>query len=722
MSQTLKIDTSRGPKHGQSERQIMFFKVKEMLKKARQEKHDSIPTGYRRSLAEHDIGEKEITLHDRIALERHDYTVTRFERQQKAKRGVDADGPQNALQQRREFAVALKRCLKMQDTRLALTEQTLIPIHPQHQQRQRQNQQFEEGENFDCFVDRKNGWCIEESHGKTRPQRLHLQFCSGQLRNGKRVGVHVNFHIIWAMVVISVSWKEFQKINGGVDSTPVNTAHAAQHSLFTSAERISLALGSRIAHHLVRLISIFHLVRTCLTLCCSRTCFAPRAHHLPRSLFSTTTPQHAAQYIINFSKHSRSTSSAIKSHSGVKTCRVLEIRSKHSAQGMSPKGFDQRACDCLKDLEVNRSISVTWCTGKNLEKKITELRLPKKWRNLENLGRLASRILKYQRRRTTNRTCNSTTPWKSLQVEDGVTEEVDFTTENPESFGDWSCRREREVHNTLKPIEWKVWGRIHLTVRKLRGKPMHCFHLNRETWFSCSSITCSMRQVLATQEFHVESPTECVGEQQWQTEELQDAQYRFVESRREQVRLQEELSMKEVSNMQEIGEIERAQEFRVDEVSVQKSRENHETILSGSSPNLQQKQKQMNFMSDSGDFQDVESNCGGTLSHVPGQPAMIPSPGSMLSHDKRLRLDTWNQSGPRDCSQRIQLTTCMETDKQSLKQEGWRQVTQVKTDKIKAQFKCRHLRQSRWLRVLQCRWNYHGTTWSDSKSPQDTSL
>ena len=75
----IKKSSSRGPKHGQSERQIMFFKAKEMLKKARQEKHGGQPTilarwyaqeGYRRSLAEHDIGEKELVLHDRIALEK----------------------------------------------------------------------------------------------------------------------------------------------------------------------------------------------------------------------------------------------------------------------------------------------------------------------------------------------------------------------------------------------------------------------------------------------------------------------------------------------------------------------------------------------------------------------------------------------------------------------------------------------------------------------------
>ena len=70
----------------------------------------------------------------------------------------------------------------------------------------------------------------------------------------------------------------------------------------------------------------------------------------------------------------------------------------------------------------------------------------------------------------------------------------------------------------------------------------------------------------------------------------------------------------------------------------------------------------MNSMNDSGDCQDVESNCGGKLSHVSSQAAL-------LSRDKRFSLDTWNQSGlqenvfgiefspfdsPRDCSHRTQ--------------------------------------------------------------------
>ena len=88
----------------------------------------------------------------------------------------------------------------------------------------------------------------------------------------------------------------------------------------------------------------------------------------------------------------------------------------------------------------------------------------------------------------------------------------------------------------------------------------------------------------------------------------------------------------------------RAQELRADEVSVQKIRENHVTIQQLTSQ-LQQMQEQMNSMNDSGDFQDVESNQSGRWSHVFSQLAMIPSSRSMLSRDKRLPLDTWNQSG-----------------------------------------------------------------------------
>ena len=103
-----------------------------------------------------------------------------------------------------------------------------------------------------------------------------------------------------------------------------------------------------------------------------------------------------------------------------------------------------------------------------------------------------------------------------------------------------------------------------------------------------------------------------------------------------------ELSMKDkilrdthIRSMDEMGEMTRAQELRVDEVSVQQLRENHETIQKLTSP-LQEMQEQMNSMNDSGECQEVEPNYSGRLSHVSSQPAMIPRSLSMLSRDKKM--------------------------------------------------------------------------------------
>ena len=90
----------------------------------------------------------------------------------------------------------------------------------------------------------------------------------------------------------------------------------------------------------------------------------------------------------------------------------------------------------------------------------------------------------------------------------------------------------------------------------------------------------------------------------------------------------------QIRNMHEMGEMKRAQELRVDEFSVQKLRESHETIQRVTSQ-LQEMQEQMNSMNDSGEFQEEESNHSGRLSHVPSQPAAIPSSRSMPSRDKR---------------------------------------------------------------------------------------
>ena len=154
------------------------------------------------------------------------------------------------------------------------------------------------------------------------------------------------------------------------------------------------------------------------------------------------------------------------------------------------------------------------------------------------------------------------------------------------------------------------------------------------------------RSDLAKRELHVESLNKCIGDLQKRTEAQnrapQDVQNEFVGSCRKQTRSQEELLRREkalrdtqIRSKHEIGDMKRAQELRVDEVSVQQLRENHETVQQLTFQ-LQQMQEQMNSMSDSGEFQDVESNYSGRLSHVSSQPAMIPSSCSAATKGCRL--------------------------------------------------------------------------------------
>ena len=74
--------------------------------------------------------------------------------------------------------------------------------------------------------------------------------------------------------------------------------------------------------------------------------------------------------------------------------------------------------------------------------------------------------------------------------------------------------------------------------------------------------------------------------------------------------------------MHELEKMKRAQVQQVDEMSIQKLKKNHGTFQQSTSQ-LQQFQEQMNFMHSSGEFQDIESNYSGRLSHVSSQPEMI---------------------------------------------------------------------------------------------------
>ena len=256
-----------------------------------------------------------------------------------------------------------------------------------------------------------------------------------------------------------------------------------------------------------------------------------------------------------------------------KTCRVAETHAPQFPQVMSPKYLRlSQGSQLILEIHTNYMMY-----RKRLEKKITELlSITEEVVNLENLGQLAYRFLKYQGRPTSNCRCISTIPSKALETL--LSKMVNYKRcrlhhcvprklrRNPMQ---WSCRREKQVHKMLKPSEKKVWGFLHLKVRKLLAKPNALFSseqgiLIRSSVFrnaNPSNLRGSLlegnkghllnqaRSDLAKQELHVESLDECIGELQRQTGAKIDTH--------------------------EMGEMKRAQELRVDEFSVQYLRESH---------------------------------------------------------------------------------------------------------------------------------------------------
>ena len=123
--------------------------------------------------------------------------------------------------------------------------------------------------------------------------------------------------------------------------------------------------------------------------------------------------------------------------------------------------------------------------------------------------------------------------------------------------------RSEEPGNQLKSSVFKNADPSNLGRSRLEG--------NKDHWLSHA------RSELMKQEHQVESLNNCISELQQQTYaqrlELQVAQHGFIESRRDQVRLQEESSKKgkvirdtQIRSMHEMGEMKRVQELRVDDV------------------------------------------------------------------------------------------------------------------------------------------------------------
>ena len=71
--------------------------------------------------------------------------------------------------------------------------------------------------------------------------------------------------------------------------------------------------------------------------------------------------------------------------------------------------------------------------------------------------------------------------------------------------------------------------------------------------------------------------------------------------------------------------------------------ESHDMIQKLTSQ-IQELQERVNCKSDSGEFQEIESNYSRQFFTFPVNPAVVPSPQSMLSSNRSMPFDTWNLS------------------------------------------------------------------------------
>ena len=144
-----------GARHGPSMQKCMYYKAREMLKKARKHKNG----GYRNILDRwnnddkhhmswSDIGwtEERIVQYDEIALEDHSCTATKEERSRNEtswKLSMNAEGIQGPLNQRSDFIEAKQTCKRLHHEYTAITGSGNKPFSPGRQVRQRLDQQFE---------------------------------------------------------------------------------------------------------------------------------------------------------------------------------------------------------------------------------------------------------------------------------------------------------------------------------------------------------------------------------------------------------------------------------------------------------------------------------------------------------------------------------------------------------------------------------------------------
>ena len=171
-----------------------------------------------------------------------------------------------------------------------------------------------------------------------------------------------------------------EKETSDVDRAPTHKTHLCSTVCSQGRTAQLNALGSKIALscHLV-----LHMSHPCwlphlpFTTCTSSSSFTLPCYHGTRTRSTTRhnmINSENTQYIMHIPNLPQWTSCAIKNHSGLKTCRVAETRARQLHEVMGSTSLrPSRESKHILEIHINCRMY-----RKNLEKKITELRSPKK--------------------------------------------------------------------------------------------------------------------------------------------------------------------------------------------------------------------------------------------------------------------------------------------------------------------------------------------------------
>ena len=167
----IKKNSSRGVKHGPSERQRMYYKAKEMQQKSSSRKsteaihpylHDGTTTTSTEIRCHSLGGPRRISCYLTQLPWRIIHTsrqkLREFENSTHRILTLNQEGAQQPLHQRTDFAQAKRECKRLHEEHMAKTQQDCRTIPRSQQIRQRQGQAFEGIEEYDYAVDARTGW------------------------------------------------------------------------------------------------------------------------------------------------------------------------------------------------------------------------------------------------------------------------------------------------------------------------------------------------------------------------------------------------------------------------------------------------------------------------------------------------------------------------------------------------------------------------------------